>query len=154
MITTEKTQLSSKEYFKIILTVYLKKKWWLIAWIWLVAIVVFISDKKDSLSNFLIIFFGIYPFIIILQYWRYANSMENKIFFVERYYEIYESEIIAILSDGSQSSIKLDKFIKVINLKNVYLLYISKMQFICIPKNCFRNEQDKDWFEKVVIRKI
>jgi hypothetical protein len=154
MITTNKTQLTSREYFEIILTVYFKKKWWLIAWIWIAASVMYYSDTRDSFGNFLMILFTIYPFIVVFQYWRYANSKVNKIFLLERLYEIYEDKIIGVLSDGTDSTIMIDKFIKVIRLKNTYLLYMSKNQFIYISKNCFKSEQDKDWFEKKVISKI
>ena len=112
------------------------------------------SDTRDSLGNFLMILFTIYPFIVVFQYWRYANSKDNKIYLLERHYEIYEDKIIGVLSDGTDSTIMIDKFIKVIRLKNTYLLYMSKIQFIYIPKNCFKSEQDKDWFEKEVISKI
>lgn len=154
MISTNKTQLTSREYFEIILTVYYKKRWWLIIWIWLAATVIYYSDSRDYLNNFLMILFAIYPFIIVFQYWRFANSKDNKIFLLERHYDIYEEKIVGILSDGTESTIKIDKFIKVIRLKNSCLLYMSKIQFIYIPKNCFKSEQDKNWFEKEVISKI
>ena len=99
MISTNKTHLTSKEYFDIMITVYFRKKWWLIAWIWIAATVIYYIDTRDSLGNFLMILFAIYPFIVVFQYWRFAHSKDNKIYLLERHYEIYEDKIIGFLSD-------------------------------------------------------
>ncbi|GEC71762.1 hypothetical protein FFL01_13010 [Flavobacterium flevense] len=96
----------------------------------------------------------IYPLLIIFQYWRFANSGDNKIFLLERNYEIDDEKIIGNLSDGTSSTIMNNHLIKTIQLKNAYLLYISKLQFIYIPKDSFITEQDKDWFEKEIVKNI
>ena len=154
MITTKKFQLTSKEFFLTLLKVYLKKRWWYFPLIWTFAIIISLSDDIDSFGQFYIYFAIIYPIYFLYKYWAYANSNDNKIFLIERYFDIYEDRLVAYLSDETESTIKSEHLIKYIVLENMYLLYIAKTQFLFIPKDSFQNLQDKDWFEKNVIKKI
>jgi hypothetical protein len=154
MVRTKKIQLTNKTFFKTLLSVYLKKRWWLILFILIIAILSLFNRNEDTSNDFLIYFGFIYPPIILLQFWRFANSKDNKIFLLERDYEIDNEKIIGNLSDGTSSTIMNNLFIKTIQLKKTYLLYISKTQFIYIPKDAFLTEQDKNWFEKEIVRHI
>jgi hypothetical protein len=86
--------------------------------------------------------------------WTDAYSKDNKLFLLERYFEIYENKIIEILNDGTKSLIKIEHFIKVIQTKKFYLLYFTKEQYIIITKDSFKRKQDKDWFEREIFMKI
>lgn len=154
MITTSKFQLTSNEFLKIILSVYLKKRWWYFPLIWTFAILFSVDHKIDSFQRFFIYFAIFYPILFLYRYWSYANSKDNKIYLLERYFEIYEDRLVGFLEDGSESTIRCEHFVKFINLKNIYLLYISKNQFIFIPKDAFQTSQDKEWFEKNITLKI
>jgi hypothetical protein len=154
MIITEKIKFTEYAFFKIFLAVYLKKRWWLIVMIWLFALLMFSKDEKDSSDTFFIYFAIFYPILIVVRFWMYANSKDNKLFLVERFFEIDENKFIGFLSDGTESTIKFEHFIRVVELKNIFLLYISKNQFIFIPKNSFQNNSDRVWFEQNIISKI
>lgn len=154
MITTEKIQLTSLDLFKILLITYFKKKWWLFLLIWAMGASLFLDSRNDSFADFFVVFAISYPIYFLIFYWRYANSKDNKIFLLERYYGISEDKIVGILDDGTESPIKLEHFIKVVELKKFYLLYISKSQFIYIPKDSFKSESDKEWFVKEIVKRI
>ncbi len=154
MINTKNIKLTTKTLFTTLLTVYLKKRWWLILFILIVSFLISLTENKDNDDYFIIIFGFIYPLIILLQYWQFANSKDNKIFLLEKNYEIDNEKIIGNLNDGTSSTIMNNHFIKAIQLKKSYLLYISKTQFIYIPKNAFQTEQDKNWFEKEIVGNI
>ena len=154
MINTKNIKLTNKTLFTTLLTVYLKKRWWLITLILIISLLISLKENKDNNDYFIMFFSFIYPLLITLQYWRFANSGDNKIFLLERNYEIDDEKIIGNLNDGTSSTIMNNHLIKTIQLKNAYLLYISKLQFIYIPKNGFQTEQDKNWFEKKIIKNV
>ena len=146
MLRTEKFALTIQDYFKMLIVIYLKRRWWMISLTIFMGFLFLLKNEKESLDYFFIFFGFFYPIIILIQYWRFASSRENSLFLIERYYEISEDELIGKLSDGSESTIKKANFIKSIELKSYYLLYISKSQFVYIPKKAFINQDDEDFF--------
>ncbi|MBE8725214.1 YcxB family protein [Flavobacterium hungaricum] len=153
MIATKKFNLTKKEYFSIIVRVLIKQRWWWFAFMWLVTIFILLKDEKDSFDIFLIGFSILYPLIILLQYWRFTNSNENKSFFEERQYQISSDKIITYLgsADGRAG---IDNFIKTLELKDVYLLYLSKTQSVYFPKRIFETVEDENWFRNEIFLKI
>lgn len=154
MITTKKFQLTKKEYFSFIIRILLKKRWWIYTFMLFLSVAVLFKDNKDSSDIFIIIFGFIYPLITLFQYWRFANSKENKIFFNERQHEIFTDKIISQFEEISESTIAVNNFIKVFELKDLYLLYISKGQSLYFPKHAFKTKEDENWFRNEVFLKI
>ncbi|WP_343613308.1 YcxB family protein [Flavobacterium sp.] len=154
MIKTKKFQLTQKEYFSFIIRILLKKRWWLFAFMWFLTIAILFKDEKDSSDTFLIVFSILYPLVILFQYWRLAYSKENKIIYKERQYEIFSDRIIAYMGEISEGTIDNQNFIKVFELKDLYLLYISKGQCFYFPKRIFESHEDENWFRNEVFLKI
>jgi len=154
MIKTKKFQLTKKEYFSFLIRILLKKRWWLFAFILLVSTTILFTDNKDSSDNFIIIFGFAYPLAIIFQFWRFTNSKENKIIFNERQHEIFSDRIISQMGEISESTIDVKNFIKVLELKDLYILYISKGQTFFLPKRIFETREDENWFRNEVFLKI
>lgn len=154
MITTKKVKLTPKKLFALLLVRYFKRRWWLFIWLFVAAIILGLDRQQDHLDG-LVLFLAIFlPVILVLQFWRYADSKDNKLFLLERYYEIDSDKINGIIDNDTYSPINIEHIIKVdIVLKN-YLLYISKDQFIYIPIDSFENDSDRQWFENEVIKKI
>ena len=146
MITTTNIKLIPNEFFKILLKVYFKKRWWYLLLLLLLSIFLLFEKSTGDFRYFFLGFSILYPLLIILQYWRYTNSTDNKIFFLEKHYDIDENQIVAHVSDGSDNTLKREHFVKVIEFKTCYLLYISKAQFVCLPKAAFKTEEDLTWF--------
>lgn len=154
MITTKKVKLTAKELFSIFMIRYLKKRWWLIAWIWILAIILGFDGIGDSFEVFLIVFAVIYPILLGVQFWRYVTSKDNRLLLLERFYEIDNEKINGIIDEDTYSPIKLEHFIKVDLIRKTYLLYIAKNQFIYIPINSFETDSDREWFENEIIKQI
>lgn len=154
MITTAPIKLTSKKLFEITLITYLKRKWWLFVWIWGLAIILLLNTNKDPLDIFLIFFLVLFPIVLVIQFWRYAYSKQNKLFMLERYYEIETDLITGKMGDGTSQPIKIEHFIKVISSSKYYLMYIAKAQFIYVPYDSFKNLTDKKWFDDEIINKI
>ena len=154
MITTARIKLTSKKLFEILISTYLKKRWWLLAWIWALIVILLLDTNKDTMELFLILFLILFQALLVIQFLRYAYSKENKVFLLERYYEIDNNMITGIMEDGTSQPIKTEHFIKVIQTSKYYLLYIAKSQFIYLPVDSFLNPNDKEWFENEIIKKI
>ncbi|KAF2335550.1 YcxB family protein [Flavobacterium daemonense] len=154
MITTEKFELTKNEYLSVIIKVLIKKKWWEFLIFWALAVFISIEAEKDGLTIFCLIFLYLYPFILIFQYWRFANSKDNRKIFGEIHYEISTEQINTYFGNGSHSTIKFEQFIKTFEIKDYYFLYISKSQSLYFPKKIFINTEDLDWFKKNIFDKI
>lgn len=153
MITTKKFSLTKKEYFSFSVRVLLKRIWWLFALLWLFSIVLVFTNKNDAFSNSFMAFGFIAPFYIFFSYWRFANSKENKSFFYERKYEIFTDKIFTYGETG-QSQLGIENFIKTLELKDAYFLYLSKEQSLFMPKRIFETAEDENWFRNEVFLKI
>jgi len=155
MIKTKRVKLTPKELFLILILQYLKKRWWLFAWIFILAIIMLGLDGiGDSFKIFFILFTIICPILIVIQFWMHVVSKDNKIMFLERYYEIDNEKINGIIDQDTYSPVKLDYFIKVDFIRKTYLLYIAKNQFIYIPANSFESDADREWFDNEIVKKI
>jgi hypothetical protein len=154
MITTNKVQFTNKSYFKILLQINAKKYAWFLILAWGLALTNLFKDVLGDFDIFYIIFSIVFPIYFIFYYWRFANSKENKIFFLERYYTIDENKIVGFLSDGTESIIKSEHFIKFLEVKESFLIYISKNQFLYFPKNAFKTIEDEKYFRKTILEPL
>ncbi|KOS05846.1 hypothetical protein AM493_07190 [Flavobacterium akiainvivens] len=152
MVTTKQFSLTPNNLLKALLSIYLKKRWWLLVLVWIWAAIVSSPDVQGGTP--LIVIAVLYPVLIVYRIWRFANDKENAILYAARYYEMTESEITGYINDGSESRTILHTVIKYIELKHCYMLYVSKTQFIYIPKDCFGTLQDKLWFENKILASL
>ena len=113
-----------------------------------------LKPTRHSIENILMVLFFFYPFIIIGQLWRQAHAKDNKLFYIGRSFEITEDKINGLIEDGTESAVKFEHVIKIKILMNYYLLYITKNQFLYIPKDSFQSETDRVWFEKEIIQQL
>jgi hypothetical protein len=149
MITTKNIQLTPKKYFSIMINRYIRQRWWLYAFLWLITILLSLI-KVDMFTIFMLCFSVLYPLAIIFTYKRYAKSNDNKIAFIEKHYQIDETTLTSYLSDGTSGTIKLQNIIKTVKAKDCFLLFISKGQFYYFPYNSFNSEDDFQTFKKYI----
>lgn len=154
MIQTKSIQLTKNRFFITLLSIYLKNRWWLLVLYIFLGFTLCFDHNKDFGKKFFAFFFLLYPILMVLRYWQFANSNDNKVFLLERNFEMTEDKIIGHLSDGTVSEILVEHFVKTVELKKSYLLYLSKIQFIYIPKDSFQNENDRNWFTQTILPKI
>jgi lipid-A-disaccharide synthase-like uncharacterized protein len=154
MIVTNKYQLTSKNFFRIILTTYLRKTWWVLGILGLIILLIVFHRERDSTEIFMIYIITGILIGRMSKLWTYAYSKDNKIFLLEKHFEIYEDKIVETLNDGTNSLIKIGHFVKVFQTKRFYLLYFAKERYITISKDSFKNKKDKNWFEKEIFMKI
>ena len=71
-----------------------------------------------------------------------------------RYYEIDSDQVVEKMEDGTFSTIKTERFIKVMTPGNYYLLYMAKNEYIYLPVSAFESLADQEWFESEIVKKI
>lgn len=154
MIVTDKIRLTNKELFNIFTTSYLKKRWWLLAWIWIMIVILLFRDSSDAFGYFIIAALIIIQLIVAYQYWSVANSKENEESFQERFYEIDSEKLVLIKADGTSNTIENGLFTSLTKTKRYYLLYTSKTEFIYLPFCSFKSAEDLKWFDSEIVEKI
>jgi hypothetical protein len=100
------------------------------------------------------VLFFCFPFLMFFEYWRFASSKQNQLIFRERQHKIYSDKIVSVFDSNTESTIALENFIKTFELKDVYLLYISKNQSIYFPKRIFQSHEDEMWFREKIFLKV
>lgn len=148
MIKTKTVRLSKNKFLGIILLRYLKRRWYLILAVLLLGLFISQKEHPEKIDIFFISICFLYPLLIIIQFWTWVNSKQNKIFLTDRMYEIDEDKITGRTNSISFSTVEKKHFIKNDLILKTYLLYISKGQFFYIPLDSFESEQDRIWFEQ------
>ena len=154
MIKTKEFQLTPDLLQNILLIRYFKKRWWLLAWVWVLAILMLFIPGWDNFKTFFIVFAAIYPMLLVYRFWRFSHSKENKIFFVRRVLKITNDLIEDSLEDGTVYPMKIDNFIRHEKIKDNYLLFIAKSIFLVLPMSAFETEEDIKWFENNFLQNI
>jgi hypothetical protein len=154
MIRTHSINLSANEFFRLILSIYLKKRWWLVAWIWILIIILLFSGHIGLVEIALLSLILLFQVIIIGQYWIYAHSKDNRIYLLARYYEIGSDQVVELMEDGTTSTIRTERFIKVMKTTRYYLLYVARNEYIYLPFIAFESLGDREWFENEIVNKI
>lgn len=84
---------------------------------------------------------------LVYRFWRFSHSKENKIFLVRRELTISNELIEDSLEDGTVYPMKIDHFIRHEKIKENYLLFVSKSNFLILPESAFKTEEDLKWFK-------
>ena len=154
MIKTQDIKLTANEFFRLILSIYLKKRWWLVAWIWILIIILLFSGHIGLVEITLLALILLFQVVIIAQYWFYAHAKDNRLYLLSRYYEIDTDRIVETMEDGTSSIIKNERFIKVMKTTSYYLLYVARNEYVYLPVGAFESSADREWFEDAIVNKI
>ena len=147
MIQTNPASLSKKQFFQILLVRYVKNRWWLIALMLIFFISIASKEHLERMDLAFLAMFAFYPILIVIQNRQWVNSKENKIFLIERIYEIEEDRITGKTNENNFSTTEKSNIIKSDTILNTYLIYISKSQFFYFPFDSFQSDEDRIWFE-------
>ena len=154
MIRTQNIKISANEFFRLIFSIYLKRRWWLVAWIWILIIILLFSGHIGLVEIILLVLILLFQVIIVAQYWIYAHSKDNRLYLLSRYYEIDSGQVVEQMEDGTTSTIRNERFIKVMKTSKYYLLYVARNEYIYLPVSAFDSLADQKWFEEEFVKKI
>ena len=152
MITTKPIAISKNKLLAITLLRYVKKRWWMIIALLFFGIYLSLKENPEKFDTFFMFFCLLYPLLIVIQYWFWVNSAQNKVFLSERIYEIHENKITARVDADTFSTVDKQHIISHDSLLGSYLLYLSKSQFFYIPADAFVSESDLNWFKEHYIQ--
>lgn len=154
MIRTQNIKTSANEFFRLILSIYLKKRWWLVAWIWILIIILLFSGHIGLVEIILLVLILLFQVIIVAQYWIYAHSKDNRLYLLSRHYEIDSDQVVEQMEDGTTSTIRNERFIKVMKTSKYYLLFVARNEYVYLPFSAFASLADQEWFEEEFVKKI
>lgn len=149
MIQTKSFKLTRNIYAKIIIAKRLKKSWWLYALMVILGVLYLPKFGKDHFSTFFVIFSFLYPLAIITYLYFWANSKGHQPIFSETKLSFDES-FLYFERNNNETKLSPDTIQNTVSHSDYWLLYISKGQFIYIPKNIFFSEEDYYKFSKMV----
>ncbi len=146
MIETNKFKLSEKEYYKILfLNTFIYRQWFVLVLI--IVMILGIFSERYWLCLLLPLYLIIFP----LYLFSFVKKSNNPAIRHDMIISFDDKFIFGKLSDGSENKLNMENIIKIRNRNKYYLLYISKHQFIYIPKIAFKSNSDRETFEKIVI---
>ena len=147
MIKTKSFKIEPSQLQNLLIISYLKKRWWFFVFIALMVGLTYILEGLEDMRIFWLVFAAIFPMLIVWQFWRYAHSKENKIFYLERQLVVDGDTIEAKLEDGTVHPVLSSHIIHYEDLKSWYKLNVSKSTYILIPKEAFESSEDETEFK-------
>jgi 5-bromo-4-chloroindolyl phosphate hydrolysis protein len=149
MTETKPFYLSKKEYQKIILNRRLKKSWWLYLLMFILGAFHLQRFGEDSFSTFFTIFAFAYPFLTFSYLYFWSGSKGHNPIFQETKLT-FDTDYLYFERNGNESKVNPNTIQKVISNHAYWMLYISKAQFIYIPKNIFHSNEDCEKFSNII----
>ncbi len=149
MIQTKQYSISKKEYTKIIIQKRFEKTWWL--YVLMIIVGTFHLQKfgEDNFSSFIAIFAFSYPFLTIAYLYFWTNSKGHKPIFSETNLS-FDDDYLYFKRNDSETKLNPSSIQKVISNTDNWMLYVSKGQFIYVPKDIFYSNEDYLKFIKII----
>jgi hypothetical protein len=153
MIVTHNIKLNADDLFYLLVGIYLKRRWWMVVWVWAMVVFLLFRSELSIAEYLLILLLIIFQFILVAQYWIFAHSKKNKIYLQTRHFEINTDQIVEYVEDGTSNKYSTEQFLKVMKTGRYYLLFVARNEFLYLPVSAFRSPEDREWFENVVEKK-
>ena len=142
--------LSPKDYFKIIVGHYFRRRWWLYA-IWFGMLVysiylIIFGDPNEPMSTFRIwvpLFLLSLPTLYLYNFYRFSHHSMNELHFVPRTIRVTDKEITLTRESKKPDSIPWEKIRGYRSGKKYFFLYITPVQFIPLPQTLFESDDKK-----------
>lgn len=152
MTETRPFSQDKKTYFSIVLNTAIKKRWWMYLLVILVSLgnlyYYFVAARPSSLI-WAIVGFGYILFIYIHLY-LFAHNKDKEDFLSEKQLFFNDDAMRLEESSGGFGEIPYSRITKVLDNKKFWMLYISKNQFIYVPKDIFYSETDFERFRQLI----
>jgi hypothetical protein len=149
MIKINSYNLTPKTYFGIIIRRHLQKYWWLYLILFISSLYSLFSTDRSAFAVFIIIYGIIILPCVSAYYYFWATSSKNNSLFQHRQLT-FENEKLSMTADGIYSELSYKHIQKIVETKDYLLLYISKAQFIYVPKTAFVDLTDLEGFKKLI----
>jgi len=153
MIETKKYSQNPKTYFSIILNTSLKKKkllYLLVFIIGCVHLLIYVKYNRTASLVWASLAFGYFVFIYIYLY-RFAHSKDKKDFLGEKQLFFNNENVRIEEGVGDFGEFPYSRILRVVDEKGFWMLYISKSQFIYVPKDIFYEKEHFEKFQEYIL---
>lgn len=151
-VVTKKFGISSKQYFWILLGNFLKRRWWLLLFIWIMALTNLNPDYQGG--EIFIVLAIVYPAATAIRFWMYSSLQGGRSLAVPTQYTFDEEGIYARNDDGTEVKTKYHALLKAVVGEKYTLLYASPGSMMIIPMEVFQSHSDRMWFLQKAVQKI
>lgn len=153
-ITTHPYCLEQKRYFHLLVTLFFKTKWYIVAL--MASLLIFYIPKfsEDIFARFVVIFGFLYIPLSIFRIYRWVYAKNNARYFIESVLTVDTSFLYFKDIADNETKISVASFVKMSQTTHEYLLYISQNNFSYIPKSAFKTDEDRAFFEQVITENI
>jgi len=153
-IATHPYSLDKKKYFNLLVKLFFKRKWYLIVLITAIIIYNISTISENSFARYFVIFGVLYIPIQIYRMYRWVHAKGNANYFIESVLTVDTSFLYFKDIGGNESKVSVATFVKMTQTEDEYLLYLSQNNFSYIPKNAFKTDEDRNFFEEAIKQNI
>ncbi|NBC30611.1 MAG: hypothetical protein GVY29_11565 [Spirochaetes bacterium] len=138
-------------YFRILLRSYVSRRWWtlLLGFVLLLFFVFVLIRAPQALTLIhyvaVAILVGL-PGLYVLRFYRFAFKGDNEPFFEERGATLDDEGLSIHFDDGTTDTVPWDQVLRVRNTAEYLLVYVTRRQFVFIPKAAFPSVDDLNTF--------
>ena len=143
MIRTKIFATTKKELFKSLFQLYLKRRWWLIVIVFLIAGFVYFEQQNLSDAAWIVAMGLGLPVIMAAFLYYMVYYRMGKFYFLSRHLEISDEKIRGVLEDGRYDEIQYAQLKSATSGKNYFLLTARNGNLIYIPFHAFEKEKEK-----------
>ncbi len=126
----------------------------MLVWLWVMIFLLLFRTRISAMEYMLIAILCLAQVFLVAQYWLYAHSKDNRIYLLPRFFEISSEQVVEWMDDGTSSTIKTERIIRVMRTGKCYLLFIAKNEYIYLPFIAFETDADRKWFDQEFMKKI
>ena len=149
MIETKAYQLTQDTFTKIVMRRLFIKKWWFFALFFLVICLYLWNNNQSEISSFLkFLLFG-YPLFYIGYTFFWSRSKNHEGLLAETNLAFDETSML-FKKNANEVKIPYKNITRLEDYEQYWLLYISKRNFIYVPKNIFYIEEDQQTFKTYI----
>ena len=156
-ITTLPFELTPKVYTQILLRVTFWKYWWQLVLIAVVALHFLVSGYAQDLLDFLflVVFVSVLLLWPLFAYYRcrsLAHNPSNKPTMRTRFMTLAQDRIVTNEPDsGSVGAFTKDEIFAIEKCGNFYLVWVTQLLMLYLPKNAFMSQEDIETFESEIL---
>lgn len=89
----------------------------------------------------------------VVYFWWYARKACTGINALKLTLELKDGYIFQRYSDGSEVKLGINNIKKILQAGKFYMLYLSRLSFIMVPKSVFISEEDREAFISILREK-
>jgi hypothetical protein len=138
-------------YFRILVKSYLSRRWWtlLLGFLILLFFVFILIRAPQALTPVHYVAVAIlvaFPVLYLVRFYRFAFRGDNEPFFEERYATLDNEQLSVHFDDGTTDTVPWDRVDRIRDAPEYLLVYVSRRQFVFIPKSAFASDEDLETF--------